>query len=64
MDIKEAFEYNQLPIYKDSDWAINKSKDPNDCKRVKTSNKKMKGYLDDSKSLIDQKANELKRANF
>ena len=31
MDIKEGFEYNQSPIFKDSDWAINKSKDPNDC---------------------------------
>ena len=31
MDIKEAFGYNQLPIFRDFDWATNKSKDPNDC---------------------------------
>ena len=35
-------------------------KDPNDCKTVKTSDKKTK----DSRPLIDQKANELKRVNF
>ena len=37
-----------------------KSKDPNDCEIVETSHKKTK----DSRPLIDQKANELKRVNF
>ena len=58
--MKDAFEYNQLPISKDPNDCVNKSKDPNDCEIVETSHKKTK----DSRPLIDQMANELKRVNF
>ena len=64
MDTKEAFEYNQLPILKDPNDCINKSKGPNDCKKVKTFDKKLKGYSDDKRPLIDQKVNEMKHVNF
>ena len=71
MDIKNAFVYAALDsngktmkIFKDSDWAIYKSKDHKDCKKLNTANRKTKGYLDGSKPLIDQRANELKRVNF
>ena len=50
MDVKDAFEYNHLPM----------AKDPNDCVMVKTSHKKAK----DNRPLIDLSADELKRPNF
>ena len=48
--MKDVFDYNHLPM----------SKDPNDCGIVKTSHKKAK----DSRPLIDQEVDELKRVNF
>ena len=50
MDMKDAFEYNELPM----------SKDPNDCGIVKASHKK----ANDSRPLIGPKADELKHVNF
>ena len=56
MDIKDAFVYAALDsngktmkIFKDSDWAIHKSKDHRKCKKLNTTNRKTKEYLDGSK---------------
>ena len=50
MDIKDAFVYNDLNsndktvnIFKDSDWAIEKSKDPKDRNKLNADIKKKKG---------------------
>ena len=71
MDNKDVFVYNDfnsndktVSIFKDSDLAIEKSKDPKDCMKLNADNKKIKGYLNGSKALIDQRANELKRLIF